>query len=124
MAITKVRGTITRTFYQGKGAEITEEFTVADRVVKKRWAAWFNEPHGLTEGQTVELSGLHDDKIDEWDDKDTGDKKRAVKRSLNKAQIVKSKDEPAREHAHDQAAPAADSWSATAPSYGDSETPF
>jgi hypothetical protein len=120
MAITKVRGTITRTFYNGKGAEITEEFTVSDRVIKKRWAAWFAEPHGLVEGQTVELSGLHDDKIDEWDDRDTGDKKRAVKRSLNKAQIVKSKDEPATQ----QAAPADEPWAASAPSYGDAETPF
>ena len=45
----------------------------------KEWAAFFNEPHGLTEGDQVEVSGIHSDKIDECDQ--DGEKRRAVKRA-------------------------------------------
>ena len=86
MAITHVEGTVTRTFFNGKGAEVQETFTKRDGSEgKTRWAAWFEQPHGLSEGDVVKVSGLHSDEIDEWD-KD-GEKRRAIKRSLNKARI-------------------------------------
>lgn len=113
MAFTTVSGTVTRTFYNGRGAEITESFTVRDKEIKKRWAAWFDAEHGLSEGQVVEVSGLHGDEVDEWEKE--GETRHSVKRSLNKAKL---KGQPAQAAA---AAPAADTWAAT--TYND-ETPF
>lgn len=87
MAFTTVEGTVGRVFFEGKGAEIVEEFTVKGNQVKKRWTAWFDAPHGLSEGQGVKVSGLHGDELNEWQDKESGETKRSVKRSLNKARI-------------------------------------
>lgn len=86
MAITTVKGAVTRTFYNGKGAEVTESYTLQGKEWKKRWTAWFEAPHNLIEGDQVEVSGMHGDEIDEWE-KD-GEKRQSVKRSLNKARIV------------------------------------
>jgi len=102
MAYTTVEGTVGRVFFEGKGAEIVEEFTVKGEARKKRWTAWFDAPHGLAEGSVVKVSGLHGDELNEWQDKESGETKRSVKRSLNKARL--------------EAAPAA-------PDYNDS-TPF
>lgn len=87
MAFTSVEGKVGRVFFEGKGAEIVEEFTVKGTQMSKRWTAWFDAPHGLTEGTVVKVSGLHSDELNEWQDKDSGETKRSVKRSLNKARI-------------------------------------
>lgn len=86
MAMTTVRGSVTRVFYNGTGAEVTEQFTVRGTERTKKWTAWFESAHGLTEGQQVEVSGLHSDEISEWE-KD-GETRQNIKRSLNKARIV------------------------------------
>ncbi len=87
MAFSTVKGKVGRVFFEGKGAEIEEEFTVKGTQMSKRWTAWFDQPHGLTEGSVVKVSGLHSDELNEWQDKDSGETKRSVKRSLNKARI-------------------------------------
>ena len=94
MAISTVEGKVGRVFFDGKGAEIVEEFTVRGEQVKKRWAAFFDAPHGLSEGASVKVSGMHGDKIDEWPDKETQQTRRAVKRTLNKARIEGQMQEP------------------------------
>lgn len=111
MAITTVKGTITRTFYQGKGAEVTESFTVRDREIKKRWTAWFDDAHGLVEGQQVEVYGLHGDEVDEWTDKEQ-QTRHSVKRALNKARVSQDKQNtpPATPAPAQTAAP--DAWAA------------
>jgi hypothetical protein len=86
MAITNIRGTVNRVFYNGKGAEVVETFTAGGKEISKRWACWFQEPHGLGEGEVVEVSGLHSDEVDEWTDKEQ-QTRHSVKRSLNKARI-------------------------------------
>jgi hypothetical protein len=86
MAITKVTGRIGRTFYDGKGAEVIESWQQGGETMTKRWSVFFNEPHGLTEEDQVEVSGIHGDKIDEWD-KD-GEKRRTIKRTLSRARLV------------------------------------
>lgn len=89
MAITNVRGTVSRVFFDGKGAEVSESREVRGETYTTRWAAFFEQPHGLREGEAVEVSGLHGDKIDEWQDKtDPNVTRRAVKRTLNRARIV------------------------------------
>jgi hypothetical protein len=121
MAITSVKGSVTRTFYNGKGVEVTEAFTVRDKEIKKRWTCWFDTEHGLVEGQQVEVSGLHGDEVDEWTDKENNTR-HTVKRTLNKAREVTGKQNTTAA-APASAQPAApDAW-ATTPSYTD-ETPF
>lgn len=83
MATTTVEGKVERVFYEGKGAEVVETFTVQGKEQSKRWSAFFDQPHGLPVGSTVKVSGLHGDKVDEWE-KD-GEKRHTVKRTLNKA---------------------------------------
>jgi hypothetical protein len=88
MAFVTVTGKVSRVFYQGKGAEVTESFQVRGETKQKRWTAWFDTEHGLVEGDDVELSGLHGDELNSWE-KD-GETKYSVKRSLNKAKVKSS----------------------------------
>jgi hypothetical protein len=85
MAIVNVSGTVGRTFFDGKGAEVVESWTQAGETRTKRWAAFFDEAHGLREGDVVEVSGMHGDKVDEWE-KD-GVTRHTVKRTINKARL-------------------------------------
>lgn len=86
MAIAKVKGTVSRTFYNGLGAEVVESWQTLDgQTFSKRWACWFEAPHNLVEGAAVEVSGMHSDQVDEWD-KD-GVTQHTVKRALNKTRI-------------------------------------
>jgi len=109
MAFVTVSGRVNRVFYNGRGAEVTESFQVRGETKQKRWTAWFDEEHGLFEGQDVELSGLHSDEVDEWTDKQD-QVRHSVKRSLNKAK-VKSAQGAAQEPV----------WGAD---YGDQSVPF
>jgi len=87
MAFTTVTGKVTRTFYDGKGAEIAESFTRKDgKEFTLRWTAWFESAHGLTEGAEVEVSGIHSDEVHQWEDKQ-GEVRHSVKRSINKARV-------------------------------------
>lgn len=85
MAKVTVEGKVGRTFYEGRGAELIESFTVKGEPRSKRWSCWFDEPHGLTEGQVVTISGLHGDEVDSWE-KD-GQPRHSVKRSINKSRV-------------------------------------
>lgn len=112
MAISSVRGTVSRTFFDGKGAEVTEVFTKRDGTEgKTRWSAFFEEPHGLREGDTVEVSGLHGDKIEEFES--GGEIRRVVKRTLNKTR-VKTDGAPAG-HQSSPAVSEPEPWATTAP---------
>ena len=87
MAITRVQGTVTRTFFEGRGAEVTEAFKKRDGSEgKTRWAAFFDEPHGLSEGDVIEVSGMHGDKVDQWEKE--GQTMHTIKRTLNKARLA------------------------------------
>lgn len=85
MAFIQVAGEVTRTFYNGRGAEVTESFAAGGKDIKKRWACWFENEHGLNVGQQVEVSGIHSDEVSEWE-KD-GEVKHNVKRSINKTKV-------------------------------------
>lgn len=109
MAKVTIDGTVARTFYNGKGAEVVEEFVVKGEPRKVRWTCWFDSEHGLSEGQSVSVSGLHSDQVDEWE-KD-GQKRYSVKRSVQKARVSETPQRAEPEQ-----------WSTPAP-HGDS-TPF
>lgn len=85
MAFVTVSGTVGRTFFDGRGAEVVESWTQGGETKSKRWAAFFDEAHGLSEGDVVEVSGMHSDKVDEWE-KD-GQTRHTVKRTINKARL-------------------------------------
>jgi len=88
MAIVNIKGTVTRTFHHGTGAEVTETFKKRDGSEgTSRWACWFESAHGLSEGDAVSLSGLHGDQVDDWTDKQ-GTVRHSVKRSVNSARIT------------------------------------
>lgn len=110
MAFTTVNGKITRTFFDGKGAEVTESWQQQGETKTKRWAAFFDQPHGLSEGDIVEVSGMHGDKVDEWTDKEQ-QVRHTVKRTLNKAKL-NGPQQPV-------TAPADEPWAATPPASGD-----
>jgi hypothetical protein len=112
MATVTVQGKVSRTFFNGKGAEVVEELDVKGKPVQKRWDAWFEQPHGLNDGDTITVSGLHGDAIDEWE-KD-GETRRKVKRTLNKARLV---------NVPDAAAPDNVSFASASVTY-DESTPF
>jgi len=127
MAFTEVTGTVTRTFYNGKGAEVTEIFQKNDGTEgKSRYSLWFKEPHNLNEGDTGKWRGALSVKVDEWVDKE-GQTRHSAKVSLNGAlhvgdgkqasQAPTSQDEPW------AATPPAATHTPPAGNYSD-ETPF
>ena len=90
MAFTKVQGTVTRIFFEGRGAEVTEAFKKRDGSEgKTRWAAFFDEPHGLSEGDVIEVSGMHGDKVDQWEKE--GQTMHTIRRTINNARMKSAK---------------------------------
>ena len=85
MAFSEVTGTVTRTFYNGKGAEVVETFKKNDGSEgKSRYSLWFKEPHGLSEGDAGSWRGALSVAVDEWTDKEGGTR-HSAKVSLNGA---------------------------------------
>ena len=111
MAFTTVEGTITRTFFNGKGAEVIETFAKNDGSEgKTRYSLWFTTAHNLNEGDTGKWRGALSVKVDEW--KDQNDEIRhSAKISLNGAKAVG--DKSSRQAA--PVAPAQEPWAATPP---------
>jgi len=128
MAFTEVTGTVTRTFYNGKGAEVTETFKKQDGSEgKSRYSLWFKEPHNLNEGDSGKWRGALSVKVDEWTDQE-GQTRHSAKVSLNGALHVGDGKQASQ-------APAAqdEPWAATPPAASthtppagnyDAETPF
>ena len=116
MAYAEVTGTITRTFFNGKGAEVTEVFEKHDGSEgKSRYSLWFKEPHGLNEGDSGKWRGALSVKVDEWTDQQ-GEVRHSAKVSLNGAKAIG-------DESRGQSQPSAPQ-SEPSDSYTDSETPF
>jgi len=108
MAIVKVNGSISRTFFDGKGAEVVESWQQGGETRTKRWAAFFEQPHGLSEGDQVEVSGMHGDKVDQWEKE--GQTMHTIRRTLNKARVGGSASTSATSNATNE-----EPWATTAP---------
>jgi hypothetical protein len=102
MASIKVKGTITRVFYEGKGIELTEAYTTkAGETINKRYTVWLKTPTTWDVGEELQVEGLYSAEIDNWTNKE-GEAKQSIKVSINNpyitpsdpAQIVKSLFEP------------------------------
>jgi hypothetical protein len=105
MAFISIEGTITRSFFENKGFEVTEPaFTTKDgKEIANRYTLWFNEPQDLAVGDQGVFSGVHSSKIDTYTNKE-GELKTIVVISVNNAKaktVAKSPEQagvtPARE---------------------------
>ena len=69
MAIISLKNvTVKRVFYNGLGAEFVEAFqTRSGEQGEKKYSAFFDEPHGLSEGQVGNVSGLLSVKARLWE---------------------------------------------------------
>ena len=69
MAILSLKNvTVKRVFYNGLGAEFVEAFqTRSGEQGEKKYSAFFDEPHGLSEGQVGNVSGLLSVKARLWE---------------------------------------------------------
>lgn len=84
MAFAEVSGTVTRTFFNGKGAEVIETFTKKDGSEgKSRYSLWFAAEHGLSEGDSGKWRGSLSVAVDQWE-KD-GETRHTAKVSINGA---------------------------------------
>jgi hypothetical protein len=102
MASIKVKGTITRVFYEGKGIELSEAYTTkAGETINKRYTVWLKTPTTWDVGEELQVEGLYSAEIDNWTNKE-GEAKQSIKVSINNpyitpsdpAQVVKSLFEP------------------------------
>ena len=105
MASIKVKGTVSRVFYEGKGLEVSEQFqTKAGESITKRYIVWLKQAGTYDVGDEVLVEGLYSAEIDNWTNKD-GDAKQSIKVSINNpnvtaadpVQLIKSIFEPTHE---------------------------
>jgi hypothetical protein len=105
MASIKVKGTISRVFYEGKGIELTEAYTTkAGETITKRYTVWLKQAGTYDVGDELQVEGLYSAEIDNWTNKE-GEAKQSIKVSINNpyitpadpAQVVKSLFEPTHE---------------------------
>ena len=88
MAIIKVKGTISRIFYEGKGIEVVESYeTKTGDTISKRYTVWLKQPTTLDAGDTVQVEGLYSSEIDNWTNKE-GEAKQSIKVSINNPQVT------------------------------------
>jgi hypothetical protein len=105
MASIKVKGTISRVFYEGKGLEVSEQFqTKAGESITKRYTVWLKQAGTYDVGDEVLVEGLYSAEIDNWTNKE-GEAKQSIKVSINNpnvtaadpVQLIKSIFEPTHE---------------------------
>jgi hypothetical protein len=90
MASIKVKGTISRVFYEGKGIELTEAFTTkAGETINKRYTVWLKSPTTFDIGDELTVEGLYSSEIDNWTNKE-GEAKQSIKVSINNPNITPS----------------------------------
>jgi hypothetical protein len=88
MAIIKVKGAISRVFYEGKGIELTESFqSKAGETINKRYTVWLAQPTTFEVGDTLQVEGLYSSEIDNWTNKE-GEAKQSIKVSINNPKVV------------------------------------
>jgi hypothetical protein len=88
MASIKVKGTISRVFYEGKGIELTEAYTTkAGETINKRYTVWLKTPTTFDIGDELQVEGLYSSEIDNWTNKE-GEAKQSIKVSINNPQVT------------------------------------
>lgn len=81
---------VSRVNQKGYGVQVVEKSHAQGKDFTTRWTVWFSQPHGLSVGDVVSLSGFHGDKVGEpWTDKD-GNQRVSVERSINNPRLDES----------------------------------
>lgn len=103
--ITVSNATVTRTFWNGKGAAIEERYTRRDgEAGVQRYSAFFENEHGLSEGDEGRFNGQLGAKVDEWTDKD-GNVRHSVNLTINSTSFTPSENGSADAFGSDEDAP-------------------
>jgi len=79
---------VTRVFWEGKGAQVVEKYTTKNGERETRYALFFDQPHGLQDGQIISVDGLLSANVDEFTKRD-GSIGHAVNLKLNNPQVSK-----------------------------------
>lgn len=119
MAIVQLKDVVvSRVNRTGNGIKVLEENESGGKTYKTYFSVWFKEPHGLSEGDKVSLSGFLGAKIgDPWTDRD-GNERTSVELSVNSPRLSGDGPAPAVESIQQQP------WE-TSPASGYDETvPF
>ena len=88
MAIVQLKDvTVSRVNRTGNGVKVLEESNTNGKTYKTYFSVWFTEPHGLSEGDKVSLSGFLGARIGEpWTDRD-GNTRTSVELSVNNPRL-------------------------------------
>ena len=89
MAIVQLKDvTVSRVNSKGFGVKVLESSESNGKTYKTYYSVWFKEPHGLSEGSVVSLSGFLGAKIsDPWTDRD-GNERTSVELSVNSPRLA------------------------------------
>jgi hypothetical protein len=96
MAIIKVKGTVTKVFWEAKGLIVTESYKAkSGDTVEKQFTVWLKSPTTLDVGDTVQVEGLMSVEIEAWINQDgtpklnrEGQPGQSIKVSINNPQVV------------------------------------
>ena len=96
MAIIKVKGTVTKVFWEAKGLIVTESYTTrAGDTIDKQFTVWLKQPTTLDIGDTVQVEGLMSVDIEPWLNQDgspklnrEGQPGQSIKVSINNPLVV------------------------------------
>jgi len=92
MAFAIVNGTVQRTFFDGKGASVKETFTKRDGTEgASYYTAFFDAPHGLSDGDTGKFSGLLSAKVSSYEKE--GETRHSADIVLNSARFEQIEDQ-------------------------------
>ena len=78
---------VTRVFWEGKGAQVVERYTVQGSERTTKYSLFFDEPHGLADGSIVNVEGLLSASVDEYDKRDGSGKGYAVALKVNEPRV-------------------------------------
>jgi hypothetical protein len=88
MASIKVKGTVSRVFYEGKGLEVSEQFqTKSGESITKRYTVWLKQAGQFDVGDEIAVEGLYSAEIDNWTNKE-GEAKQSIKVSINNPNVT------------------------------------
>jgi hypothetical protein len=110
MASIKVKGTVTKVFWEGKGLTVTESYKAkSGEMIDRQYTVWLKEPTTYDIGDQLTVEGLFSAEIEAWTNIDgspklnrNGEPGQSIKISINNpyitpadpAQLVKSLFEP------------------------------
>lgn len=88
MAVVRLKDVeVMRVNRTGNGVQVAEKFTAGGKERQTRFTVWFDEPHGLSVGDVVSVSGFLGAKVgDPWTG-DDGVERRSVELSVNRPRI-------------------------------------